>query len=265
MACIRLDFICGPRAEYFTSHLKSGLTWPFTTHKKQQEPALPTSSSHSATGLRPAATGYMKCPAMDAMSDGLPPYEDPRDADREHTPERNLDWLKPKDQHNVAIRFQVGELGTSTGWLAALFVKAADVPGLMKSGLGRLEECMDKEAGHVVWPKPGGPVAAFPWSVARRYKFHKAATEDSPAWSAELCVFASQLSQLSSFRVADLNFDTCTYAGAWLDDRAVYYYSRSRPWHSFNAIYDDMPLGDLWPWPVPKPKEQVGGDEIFEE
>lgn len=193
-------------------------------------------------------------------SDGPPPYPRPRDKHPSVSPEPLLAKFKHYSSDNVVFRFAVGDIETGTGWVAQLSVHALNVPHLMKNGLGCLEDHVDKEANHITWNAKKSQSSApgcFKWSACRRYTLRMKSGRfgGSPGWYAELTVYALNELPLSTFRLANLTSDTCTLAGAWQGRNVVYFYSENEPWRSFNAIYDDMPLGAPWPWPKPKDQE----------
>jgi len=82
-------------------------------------------------------------------------------------------------------------------------------------------------------------------------------------WTASLFVFARQTQVLSRFHVSDLSQDM-VYC-AWAENKRgehIYLYDASAPEHSYNTIYDDMPMSGWWPWP--KPKEEAASSEVAE-
>ncbi|KAF6799554.1 hypothetical protein CSOJ01_12411 [Colletotrichum sojae] len=74
-------------------------------------------------------------------------------------------------------------------------------------------------------------------------------------WAARLEVYAREIKVLSQFRVSDLQhhmilravaFRSHVSAGSLAHFKS---FDSFRPSNNINAIYDDMPLEGLWPWP----------------
>lgn len=71
-----------------------------------------------------------------------------------------------------------------------------------------------------------------------------------PEWVAELKVSSMTISTLRNFRLDWLSMESISAVGAWnWDNQCIYQYDAADPDVRFNAIYDDMPLDGVWPWP----------------
>ena len=148
------------------------------------------------------------------------------------------------------------------GWAARLTVHTDDITTLMKSGFRLSENTVKKSKGHIVVDREVQP--QFKPRHIRKYAFEGRAT--GIKWKASLSVYAHKVGELSRFRAESLSADNVGAAVATdKQGNTVYHFSVVSPDDSFNAMYDDMPMEGLWPWPrVQVVEKDVGGKDFLE-
>ncbi|POR36421.1 Uncharacterized protein TPAR_03389 [Tolypocladium paradoxum] len=157
--------------------------------------------------------------------------------------------------HNLGIVFLPNANAHSLAdvdWEARLLVHAKDVPRLMKQGFYWTEANVRKREGYFEVEKERLPAAARDrgWSCVRVYRLADMAKDGDPQWIATLRVYAREVSVLSAFRVRHLSVNKAHHCSASdKEGRPIYNFHANDPGGSFNAVYDDRPLGGWWPWP----------------
>lgn len=152
------------------------------------------------------------------------------------------------------------------GWSARLTVNTDDISSLMKSGFRLSEDTVKKSKGHIVIDHESQSEcrARSKPRHTRKYVFEGRASHVK--WKASLSVYAYKVGELSRFRVESLSAHNVGAAVA--TDRqgnTVYHFSVVSPDDSFNAIYDDMPMEGLWPWPRARmPGRDLSGRDLLE-
>lgn len=148
------------------------------------------------------------------------------------------------------------------GWCARLTAHTDDITPLMKSGFRLSEDTVRKSKGHIVVDREAQ--SQFKPRHTRKYAFEGRASHVK--WKASLSVYAHKVGELSRFRVEGLSADNVGAAVA--TDRqgnTVYHFSAVSPDDSFNAMYDDMPMEGLWPWPRAQvPEKDLAGKYLLE-
>ncbi|CAH0047628.1 unnamed protein product [Clonostachys solani] len=133
------------------------------------------------------------------------------------------------------IRRTLRDRKTQPYWKAKLFVKAKNIPRLMRQGF------------HL------SVADLIPGSGEVHFYDEERAKEDTsgdPEWTATLEVFAKSYFTVMSFRLGWITPDTVFMASAFRwDEKQVYQACTSRSSHSFNTLFDEMPTGGWWPAP----------------
>lgn len=200
---------------------------------------------------------------MERQEEPPPPYEVDKDASLVQDADSDADWDSDLDfdakSDQCPPDWQTGPFNldiicrpnNTTDWLARLQVHAKDVPRLMKKGFYWTEANVRKRAGYFLLEKASLPADVRDhWDYARAYHLTDIAKDGNQQWIAVLWVFALKLSVLSNFRVRHLSVDQIRFARAYDGERRpIYDFDVHYPGDSFNAVYDDMPLGGWWPWP----------------
>lgn len=140
---------------------------------------------------------------------------------------------------------------TQPYWKAKLFIRAKNIPRLMRRGFHLSEADLIPGCGEIHFDdKERAEEVGFDpsWRHRRCYYFMDAAGD--PEWNATLEVFARSPSIVMNFRLEGITPDTVflAYAYRW-DKKPVYKACRLRSNHSFNTLFDEMPTGGWWPAP----------------
>ncbi|KAI8717738.1 hypothetical protein NCS52_00850700 [Fusarium sp. LHS14.1] len=168
-------------------------------------------------------------------TDPPPPYED-----QEESPKRvwQIRFTFMSDRQRFKKR---GSHRPQLDWWANLEIETWDIAGVMRDGLFLTQENVQEEEGHArhdYWPKDKS------WSYTRCY------TIVDPRWSGYLHVCSQDIRPVANFRLHHLTANNVSRARVEdEEDFIVYCYNVDEPEHSANFIYDDMPMGGLWPWP----------------
>ncbi|KAL2682722.1 hypothetical protein Neosp_007177 [[Neocosmospora] mangrovei] len=181
----------------------------------------------------PYPTTY-ETPGLDA-TDPPPPYEDQDEPSRK-TWRIRFEFIS--DRQEIKKR---GSLRPLLDWDADLELETWDIAGVMRDGLFLTQDNVREEEGHAMrdyWPKEKR------WSYTRCYTF-----ADS-RWSGQLHVCSWDIRPIANFRLHHLTANNVCRARVE-DEKEfiVYSYNADEPESSANFIYDDMPMGGLWPWP----------------
>jgi hypothetical protein len=129
-----------------------------------------------------------------------------------------------------------------------------DICHMMETGIHLTAENTQRERGYVETSE--GCEATLPY--VRHWYFQDPAKPHR--WTATLSVWGRTLEILSGFRVSSLASSNVGFGRAWNGKgNIVYEFEAIAPEHAFNAIYDDMPLSGLWPWP--RAKREGDGDD----
>ncbi|PNY25074.1 Uncharacterized protein TCAP_04999 [Tolypocladium capitatum] len=140
----------------------------------------------------------------------------------------------------------------NVAWEARLEVHTKDIFRLMKQGFYFTEANVRKRKGYFVLDE--NSIAAHAsncgWSRARVYHLTDRPEDGNRQWIAVLRVYARELSVLSDFRVRYLSADKLHITRAYNQKgQVIYDYDVKHPRESFNAVYNNRPLGGWWPWP----------------
>lgn len=131
--------------------------------------------------------------------------------------------------------------GPDPKWVAFLSIETRDLPGLMTAGLHIRPENVILTDNHFEWSYSPRFRA---WAYARRYRL------EGPGWAGNLMVASSKLQSVIGFRIDHLMPEQVFLAHAEeARDKVVYVYEKFRKSWRANAIYHEMPLEGLWPWP----------------
>jgi hypothetical protein len=144
-------------------------------------------------------------------------------------------------------------LDLNVEWTAQLYVTTWDLPGLMRDGLHLTPENVQEQDNHFKWGSllEGGKIV-YPRSY----------TVIDSRWSGHLHVCAWTATPLVNFRIHHLSAAKVLTASVGDDkEKLMYCYDLDRPEHSFNCVYDDMPLDGLWPWPKREEKKGENGEK----
>ncbi|KAF6841052.1 hypothetical protein CMUS01_03651 [Colletotrichum musicola] len=162
------------------------------------------------------------------------------------------------------VPFDYDEDTQHISWVADLFLDCRDLPRLMREGLHLTTANIRPELSYINTEESLDEARRKEgWRKSRNYVLSDLG-EDC-YWAARLEVYARELKVLSQVRVSDLQhhmilgavaFRSHVSAGSLAhfkrqiaSDELAYCFDSFRPSDSINAIYDDMPLEGLWPWP----------------
>ncbi|PHH60122.1 hypothetical protein CDD80_1672 [Ophiocordyceps camponoti-rufipedis] len=157
----------------------------------------------------------------------------------------------PRHQHDPTTSLRFEFAGRSpTRWEAVFDVYAADVPALMRQGFYVTKENV-RESKNSFTASLSETNKRHGWTKGRNYYLeHNSSFTWGGRWHGYLTVFANDLSTLSNFRIEHLTVEAIQLAEAWnRQGEPVYAFHCEYPNQSWNAIYDDMPMKGLWPWP----------------
>lgn len=165
-----------------------------------------------------------------------PPYEDHLDE-----PPRKI-WQIKFDFKSDPQEFKKrGRLRPLIDWYAELELETWDLTGLMRDGLFLRPDNVLEEEGHV---------QSDYHPEDRCSSYTRSYTIVDPRWSGHLYVTSWDMRPLASFRVGHLSASKVGVARVEdEEENTVYCYNVDEPERSANFIYDDMPMGGLWPWP----------------
>jgi hypothetical protein len=137
----------------------------------------------------------------------------------------------------------------SQDWYAVLAVKCHDVPRLMREGFHFDASNVIREEGYM-----GNPETELVRADGKRYTgtrhYFLKDTQRPQRWIATIQVHAISNAILYRFQLSQLKRECINHALA--EDQfghIIYVYQLGAPWACFNAIYDDMVMEGLWPWP----------------
>ncbi|KAI1441189.1 hypothetical protein F5Y02DRAFT_431380 [Annulohypoxylon stygium] len=161
-------------------------------------------------------------------------------------------WVVPEPKRDLELQ----------QWCGRIYVKCDDVPRLMREGFHWTTANLIREEGHFDTTPFG---VAFPLTLCHKYpiwrKWYMRDLQQPPRWVACVHVHAPTVDVAAKVRLADWTVDMIwgAYAIGTLGKR-IYNFERARPGHSYNAIYEDMPLEGWWPWPKKEADQEKEGD-----
>ncbi|KAK7947702.1 uncharacterized protein PG986_008588 [Apiospora aurea] len=134
-------------------------------------------------------------------------------------------------------------------WIGIMRVKAANVPQLMKEGFSVAEGDVLYEQGYIAESEYAtSPLWMYYYSWSRHI-FLRDRQQEPARWAAHLIVRTrGVLPDLGEFRFLALTHRNV--ASCWAvnnEDKLIYQFERGKG--GVNAIYGDLPLEGLWPWP----------------
>ncbi|KAK7977118.1 hypothetical protein PG988_004608 [Apiospora saccharicola] len=164
-------------------------------------------------------------------------------------------------------------------WVGELFVKAPSVARLMREGFFVAEANVIGEEGYITLTEDHSRFEGEEALWRRQYRFTRHYVlrdlQDPPRWAAHLmCRARDLLPELAGIRINDFTHHHVHLCMASRIHRGLVYYFRVDK-GGINAIYENMPLEGLWPWPrrlgeivlentaqgVPRPLEPPTYDE----
>lgn len=168
-------------------------------------------------------------------TDPPPPYEDHVESSRKIWQIR-FEFMSDRQEFKKR-----GSLRPLLDWSADLELETWDIAGVMRDGLFLTQDNVQEEEGHarhLYWPEKKR------WSYTRCY------TIVDSRWSGYLQVYSWDIRPVANFRLHHLTADkVCLARVEDEEEYTVYCYNVDEPERSANFIYDDMPMGGLWPWP----------------
>jgi hypothetical protein len=150
-------------------------------------------------------------------------------------------------------------------WAARIVFHTSDLPRLMHRGLTLCHENVDYRKNYC---RALDARESPPFTHARYFEAKNVSSSvfargggENKLWTAKVSVYAHDFGTLGAFRLQDLAQETVHSATA-LDNRGrpLYKFSVVRPEDSFNAIFDDLPLPGMWPWPKLEEVREQGGE-----
>ncbi|KAI0145237.1 hypothetical protein GGR57DRAFT_307578 [Xylariaceae sp. FL1272] len=140
-------------------------------------------------------------------------------------------------------------------WLARMDCKCADVPGLMRTGFHFNMDNVVREEGYIGEHTLGFKDDTGVPFVATRHYFLKD-LEQPPRWTAKIEVHSPTWAIVYRFDFSLISPNHVKFTSAdSFQNNGIYHYLHGRPEECYNAIYDEMPLEGLWPWPKKESKE----------
>ncbi|KAI0896278.1 hypothetical protein F4806DRAFT_496394 [Annulohypoxylon nitens] len=143
-------------------------------------------------------------------------------------------------------------------WFARLNFKCDNVPQLMREGLHWSLDNVQWEDGYFDDEDEDDEIHDdvindYIWEhgLTRTRHYFLRDLQVPRRWIAHLQVHAKHLRILSNLRLENLSPDNIFTANAWSNNgsKVIYVYASHTLENSYNAIYDDMPMGGWWPWP----------------
>ncbi|KAI1209807.1 uncharacterized protein F4807DRAFT_91105 [Annulohypoxylon truncatum] len=145
-------------------------------------------------------------------------------------------------------------------WYARLFFKCDNVPQLMREGLYWSLNNVQWEDGYISADGPYEPHNELDgtineWLQSKGLKLSRnyflRDLQMPCRWVARFQIYAAEFKTLADVRLEELSMDDIRHTFAWSvgGKEYVYGYQALQPEQSYNAIYDDMPMGGWWPWP----------------
>lgn len=165
---------------------------------------------------------------------------------------------------NITINYRSNPtaLHSDCLWSARVVFHTKDLAYLMHHGLSLTQENVDFRKNHCRLLRDR---ENQPWTHARYFEAKDNNTLESH-WSAKITVFGNDYGTLGAFRLQDLSLETVNSAAAYDNrNRPLYKFSVMDPDSNFNAIFDDLPLPGMWPWPKAPEREVEEGDEARKE
>lgn len=168
-------------------------------------------------------------------TDPPPPYED------QEEPPRRVWQIRFEFVPNHKEFKKRGSIHPKRNWWARLEIETWDIAGVMRDGLFLTQDKVQEQEGHAThtyWPEDKT------WTYTRSY------TINDSRWSGYLHVCSSDIRAVADFRLHYLTANIVSWARVEDEEEfLVYCYDVDKPERSANFIYDDMPLGGVWPWP----------------
>jgi hypothetical protein len=130
-------------------------------------------------------------------------------------------------------------------WWVHMCITAKNVLRLMRSGFFWSEHNVLRERSFAT-VNPDAPPGS--WEQSRTYVLRD--SSEDVQWVGKITVHAKRISSLGKFNLSWLCEESLDQARAFnWDGQLVYRYCSKEPQNAFNVIYDDLPLGGVWPWP----------------
>lgn len=173
----------------------------------------------------------------------------------------------PEAYVHMSYRSNPTAITTECTWAARVVFHTKDLPGLMHRGLFLRHENVDYRKNYC---RVLGERESPPFTHARYFEAKDISSAfggsggsggDCKLWTAKVSVYAYDFGTLGAFRLQDLAQET-VYSTTGLDTRGrpLYKFSALRPGDNFNAIFDDLPLPGMWPWPKVEEVQDEDGE-----
>ncbi|KAK8133445.1 hypothetical protein PG984_005457 [Apiospora sp. TS-2023a] len=138
-------------------------------------------------------------------------------------------------------------------WVGELYVKAPSVARLMREGFSVARANVISEEGYITRTEDYSRFEGEEALWRRQYRFTRhyimKDLQDPPRWAAHLmCRARDLLPELAGIRINDFTHHHVHLCMASRMHRGLVYYFRVDK-GGINAIYENMPLEGLWPWP----------------